>query len=401
VYSSDPLPMPNPLALALRQPAVVLLHSAIAAHHFAKSCEGKGIDRTRIAIAAISPRVVEAAGSGWRAIEAAETPDDAALLALARDLCETLGTEDNRKDTMQDTPDLTAPISYPPPRRSAKGQLLAALLAFLLGAVVVGWLAWQGYLGAVVPQESSQAENSTAGTAQDGVEAASPEPMTEAEKIEAVGGVEARLAMLEDRFSRLNLQANAASGNAARAESLLIAFAARRMIDRGEPLTFLADQLQLRFANAQPRAVDTIVDFGRAPVTIDELSARLEALRPDLVGGDGDEDFWDSARRELSNIFTVRREPSTLMSADSRYQRASVMLTAKRVPEAVAQVERLPGSDTAKKWIADARRYDAAQKALDLIETTAMLEPTRLQDSEGNTVDQPSPLATPTQEAGE
>ncbi|MEZ5744608.1 MAG: uroporphyrinogen-III synthase, partial [Sphingomonadaceae bacterium] len=52
VYSSDPLPMPNPLALALRQPAVVLLHSAIAAHHFAKSCEGKGIDRTRIAIAA-------------------------------------------------------------------------------------------------------------------------------------------------------------------------------------------------------------------------------------------------------------------------------------------------------------------------------------------------------------
>lgn len=43
------------------------------------------------------------------------------------------------------------------------------------------------------------------------------------DELKAVGNVEARLAMLEDRLSRINLQANAASGNAARAESLLIA----------------------------------------------------------------------------------------------------------------------------------------------------------------------------------
>src|SRR3546814_9831855 len=37
-----------------------------------------------------------------------------------------------------------------------------------------------------------------------------------------------RVSELEDRISRINVQAQAASGNAARAEGLLIAFAARR-----------------------------------------------------------------------------------------------------------------------------------------------------------------------------
>ena len=397
VYSSDPLPMPAPLAAALRDPSVVLLHSPLAAHHFAQCCDASGIDRSCIAIAALSQRVAEAAGSGWREVSTASEPTDAALLALAGDLCKMAHTMP--VDTpLPDAPEPVPAAPYPPPRRSAKGQLFAAALAFVLGAVLVGWLVWRGYLGALVPSEAPQADRAAIASNLERSETARAQPMSETEQIEAVGGVEARLAMLEDRFSRLNLQANAASGNAARAESLLIAFAARRMVDRGEQLTFLADQLQLRFANAQPRAVETIVEFGKEPVTIDQLSARLEALRPELVGGAEDDNFWDAARRELSNFFTVRREPSALMSAEARFQRAAVMLTAKRVPEAVAQVERLPGSDAARKWIADARRYDAAQKALDLIETTAMLDPNRLQDSEGNTVEQRSPLATPTGE---
>ena len=49
-------------------------------------------------------------------------------------------------------------------------------------------------------------------------------------------------ARAEQRLSRIDLQATAASGNAARAEGLLIAFAARRMIDKGEPLGFLEER---------------------------------------------------------------------------------------------------------------------------------------------------------------
>src|SRR3546814_19608739 len=103
--------------------------------------------------------------------------------------------------------------------------------------------------------------------------------------------------MLEDRISRLDFQTDAASGNAARAEGLLIAFAARRMIDRGEPLSYVADQLKLRFMNAQPHAVDTIIAFSKKPVTIDELSARLEALSPELTGVESKESLWDRPRQ--------------------------------------------------------------------------------------------------------
>ena len=44
-----------------------------------------------------------------------------------------------------------------------------------------------------------------------------------------------RMAELEQRMTRLNFEAEAASGNAARAEGLLIASAARRSVERGVP----------------------------------------------------------------------------------------------------------------------------------------------------------------------
>jgi hypothetical protein len=208
-----------------------------------------------------------------------------------------------------------------------------------------------------------------------------------------IGTVEGRLAMLEDRISRVDFQTDAAAGNAGRAEGLLIAFAARRMVDRGEPLGHVADQLRLRFTNAQPRAVQTVIDFAANPVTIDGLAARLEALSPELTVTQANESLWDRARHEVTSMFTVRRDSGTLATPAARIDRARVMLTARRIDSAVGEVERLPGADAADTWIADARRFEAAQKALDLLETTAMLEPSRLQDSAGQAVDQPSPLA--------
>jgi len=407
VYASDPLPMPEQLTKILERPALVLLHSAEAARHFATSCDTRNIDRSLIALACIGPRVRDAAGQGWQDMRAADKPDEEALLALAREMCEKDdGSKDNETETiknarqglMQDQTggQMMAPPSQP--KRSAFGQLGVALLAFVLGASAVGWFAWQGHLGALLPKTPPEESG--------GPELVGTAPLANTEagaqstqsELKAVGTVEARLAMLEDRFSRLNLQANAASGNAARAESLLIAFAARRMIDRGEPLRYLEDQLRLRFTNAQPSAVETIIDFGRAPVTIDELSARLDALAPRLSGKSDTESFWVKASRELSGLFTVRSEPSALLSPEARLERARVMLTAGKIPEAVDQVKRLPGAEAGDKWIADALRYESARKALDLIETTAMLDPSRLQDAEGNNVDQPSPLATPPEE---
>ena len=67
--------------------SVVLLHSPRAGQRFAQIVDELGLDRQRIRIAAISPAAGEGAGRGWGAIEAANRPNDDALLALAMRLC--------------------------------------------------------------------------------------------------------------------------------------------------------------------------------------------------------------------------------------------------------------------------------------------------------------------------
>lgn len=92
VYDSVARPMPDDLARLLTTRAlagtVILLHSAEAARHFAAECDRLYLPRTRLQLAALGPRITAAAGSGWMDTANAETPDDAALLALAGQLCQ-------------------------------------------------------------------------------------------------------------------------------------------------------------------------------------------------------------------------------------------------------------------------------------------------------------------------
>lgn len=88
VYASEAQAMPSALADLLRQGAVVLLHSGEAAMHFAAECNRLAIPREAIAIAALAHRIGEAAGSGWKELACAEQAADAALLALAQQLCQ-------------------------------------------------------------------------------------------------------------------------------------------------------------------------------------------------------------------------------------------------------------------------------------------------------------------------
>ena len=90
VYRSRPVAMPDALVEALTHPAIVLLHSAGAARHFADQCTTRNIDRAVVHIAAFAKAVAQAAGTGWAGVESAETPDDKALLALVVRLCQTM-----------------------------------------------------------------------------------------------------------------------------------------------------------------------------------------------------------------------------------------------------------------------------------------------------------------------
>jgi len=209
--------------------------------------------------------------------------------------------------------------------------------------------------------------------------------------VEQQGGLDSRIAGMEQRLTQLDLQLQAAGGNAARAEALLIAFASRRAIERGTPLGYLADQLRLRFGEDRPNAVQTVIDAAQSPVTLSQLAAQLEGLAPTLTDAPADEGAFTRIRRELSELFVVRREDTASPVAERRLERARLFLQTGQIEPAVSEVRNLPNAIEAQDWIDSAERYAAAQRALETLETAAVLDPRELRDGDGQNVEQRSP----------
>jgi uroporphyrinogen-III synthase len=68
-----------------------LLFSSRTAGRFAKLVDDLGVSRTDLAIAAISPAALAAAGAGWRRAAAAGAPNEAGILAAAGLACDKPG----------------------------------------------------------------------------------------------------------------------------------------------------------------------------------------------------------------------------------------------------------------------------------------------------------------------
>ena len=182
----------------------------------------------------------------------------------------------------------------------------------------------------------------------------------------------AQLATLEARTASVSADAAAAAGQAARAEAILIAFAARRAIDRGTGLGYLEEQLRARFGTAQPRATLAIIQAARQPVTLEDLRQGLEANARDLVSG-GTGNLLASLTRELRTLVVVHRADTPSPRPIDRLARARRLLDAGQVDAAVAEVKQLPGAALAGRWMQAAQRYAQARRALDVIENVAVL----------------------------
>lgn len=268
------------------------------------------------------------------------------------------------------------------PRR---GIGVAILLSFVGGAALVGWLVWDNKLK--LNHNLVISTRSTAPVAA----VPSPPASTSATAGPALDAVDQRVAALEQRLARIDLQASAAEGNATRAEALLVASAARRAIEHGAPLGTFADQLKLRFGNAQPNAVATLIESAAQPVTLDLLAGQLDALEPTLTRTPVNEDSWSRIKRELSGLFVIRRDAAPAAKPESRLDRARLLLRTGQIDAAIKEVQSLPGAAGAKAWIGAAQRYAMAERALDLIETTALLDPAKL----GNEGEAPGPQVSP------
>ena len=183
----------------------------------------------------------------------------------------------------------------------------------------------------------------------------------------------AQVAQLEGRLTAIQGSAQNASADANRAEGLLVAFAARRAIDRGLGLGYLEGQLRARFGAGQPRAVATIVSAARQPVTLEDLREGIEAISPELQTGNTTDGWWSSFRREISDLVVIRRDAAPSPRPSDRLERAGRMLDGGQVEAALAEVARLPGAASGDRWIAAARRYIDARRALDAVETAAII----------------------------
>ena len=86
VYRSTELPMSDDFARIEGQAAAV--HSPRAGQRLAELVDQSNVDRGTISIAAISDAAASAIGEGWKVCLAAESPTEAALLALAARLCD-------------------------------------------------------------------------------------------------------------------------------------------------------------------------------------------------------------------------------------------------------------------------------------------------------------------------
>ncbi|NJR77764.1 hypothetical protein [Sphingomonas corticis] len=260
----------------------------------------------------------------------------------------------------------------PRPRPRLGPVVVIALIAFLVGLGLMvfairntpGWLSGAASPAPAAPARAAATPAPAAATAP-----AVPgiDPVTLATREAALG---AQLASLEARAATIAADSSAAAGRASRAEGILVAFAARRAIDRGMGLGYLEEQLRQRFGGAVPRETELVIRAARAPVTVEDLRIALDAAQPTLLAGE--DDWWAGIGSELRNLVVIHRTGTPSPLPADRIARARRMLDAGNVEAALGEIGRLPGAARAQNWSAAATRYVEAHRALDTLEAAAI-----------------------------
>ena len=263
------------------------------------------------------------------------------------------------------------------PRRSLFIVLFVPIAAFIAGVAGTGWLLthWSQAAAYIGIKPAVQAAPAPAGPPLTVVPEPAAKAESEPERLVIDPEISRRVMRLEQRLGQMDVQTRAAAGNADRAEGLLVAFAARRALDRGIGLGYLEGLLRERFGATQAQAVATVITASRRPITLQALQEGLQKAGPDLTGGSPSQSWWSAFKTELADLVTIRRATAPASMPADRLKRASLALEAGQVEIALTEVLRLPGRDKAGDWIVAARRYVAARHALDTLETAALLEP--------------------------
>lgn len=269
------------------------------------------------------------------------------------------------------------------PRRSIAGVLIVLAVAFLLGALLTAWAVrrWDRVAALLHPVTVVQPAAALVPPRPIILPAPAGQQPTDPALVERIDGIENRLQAIDAR-------AAAATGDADRAEGLLVAFAARRVLDRGQPLGYLEGMLRERFGGRDAPAVALVIAASQRPVLLAQLQDGLAQIEPTLVTERSGESWWTGIRREIGSLFVVRRADTPSAAPLDRFARATHALEQGQVDAAAAEVARMPGAPRAGEWLGKARRYVLARNALDRLETAALLTPST-----------PAPAIEPTETA--
>ena len=251
---------------------------------------------------------------------------------------------------------------------SLGAKLLIALLLILAGAAAATWALARSeqaarFLGVAPPPAKVVPAAPVAAS----------RPLTATQQQRATADAERRIVELEARLARVETAAEKVEGSAGRADALLVAFAARRAVERGVALGYLEPLLVDRFGPQHPAAVSTIVTGSRTPVRLAELIREYDALGPELRSSAPNESMWAGVKRELASLVEIRHADRPSQKPDARYERARARLAAGEVDAALAETMRMPGAPRAGAWVQKARQYVATRRALDEIESAALL----------------------------
>ena len=206
-----------------------------------------------------------------------------------------------------------------------------------------------------------------------------------AAKVEAAGGADPdRLDRLEARLDAVGGEVGAlgvrvagavtgAAEDANAAKAVLLAAAARRAVESGQPLGALEMPLRALYGERYPGPVEAVVAATQRPVPLDRLRQDFDRIAPALATDPkADSGWWAKLRGSLAGIVTVRSEGESRNDPEALAALAARRLDAGDVGGAADLVRRLPGSRAATDWLADANRYRAAQAALAQLDAAAL-----------------------------
>ncbi len=191
--------------------------------------------------------------------------------------------------------------------------------------------------------------------------------------------VDSTLHQLEGEIRQLRDQAG---GGDARMQDLFLLSVLRRIVESGRPLGDMEAILNARFRSRDASAVEALLTWSNQPQSRQTLAARITRLRetmpprPEQAVRQG---WWVQLKMGLGGLVRAHdpTQPDDVLDRDN-FRLARTALHNGDLGYAIARLEKEQRSADVRQWLADARVLQAAELALDRLDSISLREAMQL-----------------------